>query len=557
MVEQVTDEERAKRIEERERDRHLKRWEELKNAPSPPDIDERIREYERKRAAASAAAEAIANKPPARRKEKRATKRSKAAPSKPTRAELLIALQNATTEAAAVLAVARLVAAERRGVGDVRIPAPIDLAFWLPQCTDQTRGAAALLMMKLYPRGAWWLVDPQSFGTEIAVYVIADPNDSDAFSVSTGDGGGVFVARRTVEDVHATWLAVPEADRPRHPLAPLVAEWQQAAPASVSTERRADRRIMPTLTVVGPSPERERGTLFGGLLDDRPRTAPPPTLALFPELEPDRPRVPLLEIVDAAGVPLRSSGRGAPIEARLIVRGGLLMIRHEDRHLHTVRIAVTVGEMLDGLYPPKNGTRRIAENWPKIETALRSARDYTVPDATGGRWFPMALRRLPALDRNGKPALDDLIVLDLSPPPGTTAGATLDLPALDVMGVTSGPKWRAYIAARSLIWSPGKTRRPVPGAARWGWSSNPDDYPIVTLVDLRRLAFGADDAKHRTKSDIVSPWEDLPDAVAIPDQPAARTGIRGYRLLPAEATEALQRLKGAGGEPLRNRGATT
>ena len=52
MVEQVTDEERAKRIEERERDRHLKRWEELKNAPSPPDIDERIREYERKRAAA-------------------------------------------------------------------------------------------------------------------------------------------------------------------------------------------------------------------------------------------------------------------------------------------------------------------------------------------------------------------------------------------------------------------------------------------------------------------------------------------------------------------------
>ena len=35
--------------------------------------------------------------------------------------------------------------------------------------------------------------------------------------------------------------------------------------------------------------------------------------------------MPLLEIVDATGVPLRSRGRGAPIEARLIVRGGLLM----------------------------------------------------------------------------------------------------------------------------------------------------------------------------------------------------------------------------------------
>ena len=105
---------------------------------------------------------------------------------------------------------------------------------------------------------------------------------------------------------------------------------------------------MPALRVIGPPPERERGILFGGLVEDRPRSA---ELSLFPDLEPAQHRVPLLEIMDHAGLPIRSEGRGAPIDARLIVRCGLLMIRPENRHLHTVRIAVTIRELLDGLWP--------------------------------------------------------------------------------------------------------------------------------------------------------------------------------------------------------------
>ena len=70
---------------------------------------------------------------------------------------------------------------------------------------------------------------------------------------------------------------------------PIVADWQEHAPFSVEVETRADRRIMPALRVVGPSPERERGITFGGLVEDRPRSA---ELSLFPELEPERHRVP-------------------------------------------------------------------------------------------------------------------------------------------------------------------------------------------------------------------------------------------------------------------------
>ena len=65
-------------------------------------------------------------------------------------------------------------------------------------------------------------------------------------------------------------------------------------------------------------------------LELRPRTA---DLTLFPDMKPERHRVPLLEIVDRTGVPIRSRGSGAPLEARLLVRGGLLMIRPENRHL--------------------------------------------------------------------------------------------------------------------------------------------------------------------------------------------------------------------------------
>ena len=156
---------------------------------------------------------------------------------------------------------------------------------------------------------------------------------------------------------------------------------------------------------------------------------------------------------------------------------------------------MTVRELLDGLYPRPmrpDGTvpkRRLAQYWPNIEEALRKARDFTVTDATGGRWFPMALRRLPAEQPSGTPALDDLVVLDLAPPPGATTGPPVDLPALDLMGVSSGPEWYAYIAGRSLVWLPGKTRRPVPRApGRYGWSSDPNDYPVLILADLNRLA---------------------------------------------------------------------
>ena len=440
------------------------------------------------------------------------------------------------------------------------IPTPHDLAAWWPWPVDLIEGLSAWLTERTGP-------DPLTFEAVVPELKTGDeplthvdvaalrkrlPDaDLDRLHLVTRYGPlPLRAAMEAAERIGMTRLSVTnqglligvldrlaDSSSILHPLAPLIHAWQRG-PREVDHETRVDRRIMPTLQVVGPTPERERGILFGGLVDDRPRSA---ELALFPDLEPPRHRVPLLEIVDRSGVPIRSQGRGAPLEARLLVRGGLLMIRPEDRHLETVRISITVGELLDGLWPPRRDKRGMLDrhtrrNWPKLLDALYRARDWTVPDGRGGRWFPMALRRLPLSATDGDtPTLDELVVIDLAPVPGAVSGASVDLPALDRMGVTSGPRWRAYIAGRSLIWVPGTTRRPVPETEgkRFGWSRNQDDYAVLALNDLRRLAFGDQDAKNRTRAAILAPWQDLPD-LTMEEATDVRTGVRGWRLLPTD-----------------------
>ena len=431
-----------------------------------------------------------------------------------------------------------------------------DLGAWLPECPEAAAGEAAELLPAVIAPDLATACRLAGYNPEVMRALDWPPAcewaaDAGALlaRVTWTAPGLTGTAGLAVDRVHEAWRALPA--RPRHPLAPLVAAWQ-GRPPLVEHETRADRRIMPALRVIGPSTERERGRLmFGGLLDGRPREA---DLLLFPEREPQRYEVPLLDIAERAGLPFRSKGHGAPIESRLVVRGGLLNLRPEDRGRLVVRIAVTVGELLDGLWPPSagRGRPRDSTNWPKLLRALYRARDFHVPDATGGRWFPLAVRRLPdgvahpwaetpSIGR--RPGRDELIVLDLAPVPGAETGGSVDLPFLDRMGVTSGPRWFAYLAGRSLIWRPGVTRRPAPGG-RYGWSSNPADFPVLTLADLRRFAFGAADTGGRATAAILAPWANLPDLVIVPDETDARTGIRGYRLLPTEAEAALLRARG-------------
>ena len=275
-------------------------------------------------------------------------------------------------------------------------------------------------------------------------------------------------------------------------------------PEPVSAETRRDS-LLPVVQSVSESPEREAGRLaFGGLIEGR--ADPGGQLPLLPA--PEGPRVPLLELADVRGGPIMARGRGAPLDLRLFV-GAVLWTPHHARATRG-RLAVTVRELRDFLYP--HGWKR-ARDWPAIQGALLKARDFMIPGIFQSErgnvhgWLPFRL----AGGIGDGAGLDDVVLIDVELPPGSAHGPVIDRRDLAGLGVDSAPRFRAYIAAHSVAWFPGKARIPHPRNRRLKlWSGDPGKYPILTAEDRRRLAFGEWDKSHRTRAEQEAPWTDLP-----------------------------------------------
>ena len=90
--------------------------------------------------------------------------------------------------------------------------------------------------------------------------------------------------------------------------------------------------------------------------------------------------------------------------------------------------------------------------------------------------------------------LDDLVLLDVELPRRIAREPIIDVRELARLGVHSAPRFRAYIAARSVTWRSGKTRVVIPrSGGQRTWAADPEAYPVLTAEDRRRLAFGAGD----------------------------------------------------------------
>ena len=334
-----------------------------------------------------------------------------------------------------------------------------------------------------------------------------------------------FDSRANAEAICLALARLPTPDRDGLALLTLLVE---AIPVAVEPETRKDRRILPRIVFAESRPARKAGMMVAGLHDGRHTQVP--ELPLFPEVATGK-QVPILDLVDAAGLPVMVRGRGAPLSMRLFVRA-LVSVRPKDREFPTVRLSLTVRELRDGLWP--NGWH-IGQHWPALRHALLHARDYAIHDGRE-RWWPLALRSMP-----DNPGLDELIVLDVAFPPGSHSGPAIDLPEMDQLSIVSAKRWRAYIAAHSLAWRPGRTRVPAPRfGGRFVWTRNRAVYPILTLDDRRRLAFGAGDRKHRTRTEIDGAFRDLPGLVLVSERAHNdRTGEVGWMILPAAAASAL------------------
>ncbi len=197
----------------------------------------------------------------------------------------------------------------------------------------------------------------------------------------------------------------------------------------------------------------EAGRLaFGGIVEGRNDLADA-QLPLLPGT--DGPRVSLLELADVRGGPIMARGRGAPLDLRLLV-AACIMTPHDSRK-SLLQLAVPVRQVRDFCFP--NGWKR-RRDWPAIRRAMWKARDYAIPNGRGGWSLPFHLDHDPGPDAR----LDDLVHFLVRLPQGSSHGPVIDRGELARLGVESAPRFRAYIAAHSVSWLPGRTRVVSPKA---------------------------------------------------------------------------------------------
>ena len=190
-------------------------------------------------------------------------------------------------------------------------------------------------------------------------------------------------------------------------------------------------------------------------------------------------------------------------------------------------------------------------DWAQIRQACQwidhSAIPWRVPSGNVQSWFLMRLRTLPG----ERPALSDPVVFDIRLPPGSNHGPAVDRPALRAAGRVSSPAFRIGLAVPTLTWIPGRTRRPV--TARRGewvkgpgglWIGDANRYPVLSLRDRRRIAFGPDATQRdRSGPKVDRAWRKAADAagvVILETEAVEKSGKRGWRVVPTAAAKAIR-----------------
>ena len=279
---------------------------------------------------------------------------------------------------------------------------------------------------------------------------------------------------------------------------------------------------------------------FGGIVNPKQGLPEATQLPLLPA--PEGPRVPLLDLVDRYGVPTMAQGRGAPLELAVYI-GACILIPHCVRASRG-RLVATVRELRDFLFGPTwrpGPTGNRTGDWERVRAAALSASDLWLPLENGDLWRAVAVRKIPPADYRPE-YLNRQVIFDVELPDGAAHGPVIDRLALARLRLASGPRFRAYIAAHSVAWRPGVTRRRHPrNPTIHLWSSDPAHYPVLIAVDRRRLAFGSRDKKNRTRADQDAAWEDLPGVEILTRRATTPDGRPGWVIVPEDAAEAIRK----------------
>ena len=377
-------------------------------------------------------------------------------------AELGATLQNAAAVPAILEALARAVWFNAHAGAECppeRIPTPEALAEWLPECPDAAREAAELAS------DAWQILREQGaarsdsgallftlLGFKVPLGVVTVAAVKLGISSLRPDD-----ARLLVLALHLVWLDGREyAGTLRHPLAPLVADWQaRALPATWDARQHRNLPAPLTRTVHAvPAPDDRPGAdhlpFDWAALNAQPgppAAAPRFEVAYLPTLDPDAESLlplAMLELFTAAAA--RGSGGPVPVPARI----GWEVVLALDATARTggaARLDCTLDDLHRMVYPATSRWDR--RKGPRLVRGLfnlDAARVRWRGDETGGLYPLVEVYRLPT-----RTAPDEPVLFLSHLPPGSPQGPQADSLLLRHLAAASARQHRMMLAAYCLF----------------------------------------------------------------------------------------------------------
>ena len=251
-----------------------------------------------------------------------------------------------------------------------------------------------------------------------------------------------------VPAVHAAWCSMPETDRPRHPLAPLVWAWQNR-PRVAEPFRPKRRASLPRIHRMSEDEAAQLPAWSG-------HGVPAPRQLKLPGFAPLVAGCPswLLWMFDAAGGESMTQGRGAPWSMRLFV-GALLHLAVGDRDGHWRTLRLPTEEVINWLHP--NGWANRRRDWERFPAALDAMRErLTYVPMTGlgsvAIMFPSVIPRAPS---------DPLVEFTLRISASAAHGARIDWQRLCRYGTESAVLYRAYLSVCAYLDRSARAGHPI------------------------------------------------------------------------------------------------
>lgn len=351
----------------------------------------------------------------------------------------------------AAIAAATWAAARRSG--DPAVPVLTALAAWLVDVDDPP---SAALLQDAHDRLAavvgtgteWVAANPVRVttpdGDRIELYRSA--GTASLQLVAHSDDKGVM----SVAEVHRTWSALKPDDRPRHPLAPLVAGWQ-ARPREVEPAKLTRLASLPRLHRASAG---EAAFLPGfEAFPAPPQRLLDPVPGVLPGFAPFQAGgVPswLLALFDSTGEVSMHPGPGAPWALRLFVYA-CLHVRTEQRDGRSVILPWTLADVERLLWPNGwNGANR-RRDWRKFRTVMKRLGALR-PSVVGpdGLEYLVEVVSVPVVPREWSPTAK--IPVRVAIPASAAAGARVaDWPLLVQHGAEAAPLFRAHLAAVAIL----------------------------------------------------------------------------------------------------------